>query len=112
MTTDKEELRKEFENHQDSKEYLPGYQRDNAIFDWLLSKLEAKDKEYAAKIAACERLRIEDAMSAINEANELREKIKEQELIIYGIEEGAKQWESLCADKDKEIVALNRNYIK
>jgi len=72
----------------------------------LESKLEAKDKECAAKIAAGERLRMEDAMSAINEANGLREKIKEQELIIYGIEEGAEQWKSLCADKDKEIAEL------
>jgi len=101
----KEELRKEFTLITLDKvvwmEISP-----NELFDWFYSKLEAKDKECAAKIAAGERLRMEDAMSAINEANGLREKIKEQELIIYGIEEGAEQWKSLCADKDKEIEKL------
>lgn len=101
----KEELRKEFDikfcyltNEANFKTMITPAD----VFDWFYSKLEAKDKECAAKIAAGERLRMEDAMSAINEANGLREKIKEQELIIYGIEEGAEQWKSLCAELIQE----------
>lgn len=107
----KEELRKELLN--DLIEFENGNKTLLMTFNKLfesacnqLDKLEAKDKECAAKIAAGERLRVEDAMSAINEANGLREKIKDQELIIYGIEEGAEQWKSLCADKDRGINEL------
>lgn len=46
---------------------------------------------------------VPDGMSAINEVNGLRKKIEELELIIYGIEEGAAKWESLCAYKDSQI---------
>ena len=106
----KEELRKEFVDELRKGITFAGqvgdYVINQSLFDWFYSKLEAKDKEYASKIAAGDRLRMEDAMSAINEANELREKIKEQELIIHGIEEGAEQWKSLCADKDKELAEL------
>ena len=63
-------------------------------------------EELKSKNFASERLRMEDAFSAINEANQLREKIKEQDLIIYGIEEGSGQWQSLCADKEREIFDL------
>ncbi len=63
-------------------------------------------EELKSKNFASERLRMEDAFSAINEVNQLREKIKEQDLIIYGIEEGSGQWQSLCADKEREIFDL------
>jgi len=52
---------------------------------------------------------VPDGISAINEVNGLRKKVEELELIIYGIEEGAAKWESLCADKDKEIAELKRH---
>jgi len=106
MTTDSDKLRTLAKWFDTQFKYD---QTNNEVQKYLIQiadKLEAKDKECAAKIAAGERLRMEDAMSAINEANGLREKIKEQELIIYGIEEGAEQWKSLCADKDKEIAVI------
>jgi len=43
----KEELRKEFLSKESDTDYLPGYQKSNALFDWFYSKLEAKDKEIA-----------------------------------------------------------------
>jgi len=41
----KEELRKEFLTKESDTDYLPGYQKSNALFDWFYYKLEAKDKE-------------------------------------------------------------------
>lgn len=106
MTTDSDKLRTLAKWFDTQFKYD---QTNNEVQKYLIQiadKLEAKDKECAAKIAAGERLRMEDAMSAINEANGLRQKIKDQELIIHGIEEGSAQWESLCHDKEKQITDL------
>ena len=80
---------------------------ENIRLKGQLSQLKAENERLKTAIRAGERLRVMDAASAINEANQLREKIKEQELIIYGIEEGAEEWKSLCSDKDQDIRRLN-----
>lgn len=114
MKTDKQELRKEgWEEHWEivNNQIKEGVNPHAYRLGFLAcsKQLEAKDKEIEelkAAIRASERFRITDAGSAISEANELRQKIKDQELIIYGLEEGAGQWESLCHDKEKQITDL------
>lgn len=103
----------QFTMKQDRKDKVIGFwNRREAAELYARSAAEQSLKEIEelkSKNFASERLRMEDAFSAINEANQLREKIKEQELIIYGIEEGSGQWQSLCADKEREITELKAN---
>lgn len=70
------------------------------------TSLDEEIERLKKQLRAVDRLRIEDAGSAISEANRLRDKIHEQELIIHGLEEGAAQWESLAKDRLIEIERL------
>jgi len=65
------------------------------------NKLMTKVLDQGKSIRAGERLRVMDAASAINDANKLRDKIEELELIIHGISEGADEWKSKCADLER-----------
>lgn len=71
-----------------------------------VEELTREKEKLKSQLRAIDRLRIEDAGSAISEANRLRDKIKEQDLIIYGLEEGSSQWQSLAADKERDIQSL------
>lgn len=42
-----------------------------------------------------------------SEVNNLRDKVREQELIIYGLEEGAAEWKLKCIDLEQELKLLN-----
>ena len=76
-----------------AKEY--GYSNWDELYNWI-----ARDGELPPVVAQL----MEAALKKVCE--QLCEKIKEQELIIYGIEEGSGQWQSLCADKESEITDL------
>jgi hypothetical protein len=79
----------------------------NDAISWIV-ELKKEKEALQAQIRAGERLRMADAASAINEANELRQKITDQGLIIHGLEEGSDLWRSLAADKEREIQALQK----
>lgn len=72
----KEQLMKEFDEKFFQDVFFHTSSHDiQLVFDFMVSKLEEKD----AAIHASERFRAQDAMSHINEANELRAKLKQSE---------------------------------
>jgi regulator of replication initiation timing len=68
----------------------------------LQSEIERLKLFNSAQVLAREELKVEK--------KELQKKIKEQELIIHGIEEGSNQWESLCSDKDRLLTKSQEIY--
>jgi hypothetical protein len=45
-----------------------------------------------------------------SEVEALREKIKEQELIIHGLEEGAEEWQMKCSDLEHQLSKMRGKY--
>lgn len=77
--------------------FIAGYKESQST----ITQLREENERLKASISAGHRLRVADAASAISEANQLRTKIEEQELIIHGIDEGSGEWQSKCRDLER-----------
>lgn len=88
---------------------VAGIPLDNAAA--ILAKLGSKDRDIAELKSRCftlERFRIEDAASAINEANQLRETIKELKAEIERLKGEA---ESRAKDAFSKACQFYENYV-